>query len=178
MYYIPDPTWFKILLVLLPVIAAFTGVVLTNWNNRKIQDARIASEKEDRELVARRTAAHEIFTLMESWAADMRKSGIVLAGAVGRGEPTPDSDHRIIMDSSRYLRARMLVTVHFPHLEPSWKAALVEQEKILTASITSEAGGRTPEQRKQDALNATHALGAKTLDLLKSVTADLKQLHS
>jgi hypothetical protein len=177
MCYLPDPYWFKLLLVVTPVIAAFLGVVLTNRNNRKIQDAALAHEKKERQLETKRSAAQEIFTLMESWAADMRISGIVAAGAVGRGVPLPLNDRRMLLDSARYLRAHMLVAVHFPHLEPNWRAPLIEQEKIMRIGMMN-VDGTDADAKKEAVIDAVNSLTMKTIDLLNAVTADLVKLHS
>jgi hypothetical protein len=165
-----------LLMPIVTVAAAFIGVVLTNRNNRSIQKDRNDHDKRQHERETKLAAAEEIYTRMEAWAADMRRVGVVTARCVSNGDPVPVEEHRLMMDTARILRSRMLIRVHFPQLDPEYMQLMKDHSRILSAS-TGEIGD-TPEGRSRLILSTVDQLGRDLITFLNSITDQLRALHS
>jgi hypothetical protein len=111
-----DPAWLKLLFVVLPVVAAFIGVVLTNKNNRKINRESHKLELARLNRSAIEQHGSELYGLLESWSDELVKACTRVWIYTREGERPPQAALETIRESSRVLHARFLVGVYFNDL--------------------------------------------------------------
>jgi hypothetical protein len=174
----------KALLAVIPVVAAFVGVLITNRTNERmsatrfkederIQHSHYAEEAAIRERSTKRASGEEIYTLMETWSASVRFAGLEYARKVAE-QPAAGIPNSFL-DISKPLRTKMLIVVHFPHLEIYWKATMDEFQKLLDPP---EPGSTTEakETRREYVHEVIRQTQTVNLYLMALITKEIKQI--
>jgi hypothetical protein len=136
----------KLLLVVLPVVSAFGGVLLTNRTNRKINKDSFEEEKSKSKRSAIQEHGAELYTLIEAWSTDVADATVRMGIFSQQKLDPPVASIAIVRDTSRLLHARFVVEVYFASLSP-----LIEKVGRLYLKLGNEALAVAEGQRIESA---------------------------
>jgi len=170
-----------VLLAVIPVIAAFIGVKITNATNERIQttklagdhglqEARFTEEASIRARITKRSSGEEAFMLMAAWGVLVRDLGLKYAIEVKRKMAAAVFPDRL-SDTTNLMRAKVLIVVHFPDLIDQWTAT---QKAFLR--LLDEPDLESPSDAQTRIVDAIKAVGVENSRLLEFLSEALKKI--